>query len=171
MDWQMKLLKYIKVSFLFLILCTPAHAISHYSRCKYQYDTNNMVICSERVLLPSEQTGISSKYNKVTNLYPLFIKDHGYVLKSISVKLTVYLMPFETLNDTQIFPRPNDQILLGRYSDWSGKLYTSYNAISVGNTDLIHELAHYFNNNVPILNDDENEKIALQFEQYYLDNS
>lgn len=168
----MKLLKYIKVSVLVSFLfCSLTNAATYYNRCDNKYQIQNVNVCSEKVLSDTELTNLSAKYYKALSLFPDFIKKYGHSLDRIDIKLTIYLMPYNTLNDERLFTRPPGTQLHGRYRDNLGKLYISYNALLAGNTDLIHELAHYFNNNVKILDDDQNEKISLQFEQYYLDNS
>jgi hypothetical protein len=168
----MMLLKYTRVSLLVCFLfCSLTHAATYYNRCDHKYQIQNIDICSEKVLSDTDLTSLSAKYRKALFLFPDFINRYGYSLDRISIKLTIYLMPHDTLNDEKLFTRPAGVQLHGRYRDNIGKLYISYNALSADNTDFIHELAHYFNNNVKMLDDDQNEKISLQFEQYYLDNS
>lgn len=168
----MKLLKYIRASLVvWFLFCGLANAATYYNKCDYKYQIQNIDVCSEKVLSNTELSTISAKYSKALSIFPDFVAKYGHSLDKLDIKLTIYLMPYETLNDDKLFTRPAGTQLHGRYRDNLGKLYISYNALLVDNTDFIHELAHYFNNNVRIIDDDQNEKISLQFEQYYLDNS
>lgn len=173
MVWQMKLSKYIIASLiLYAMYSYTAYATCFYNKCNNKYSIKNSInICSERKLSDVEEVSVKQKYNKALSLFPSFIKKYGYKWDGANIDLIIYIIPYNTLNDKKLFSNPPGQMLLGRYTDWTGKLYISYGAMLGSNTDFVHELAHYFNNNIPVTDDEENEKIAQQFEQYYLDNS
>lgn len=169
----MKLLKYIKASLISIFLiAVPSHATTNYDRCDVEYKINEIVtICSEKPLSSNQKDALKKKYVIASKLFPKFISKHGYEWNGASISLTIYVLSKKTLNNRDLFSRPANQELLGRYKDWDGRLYTYYEALLFENTDFVHELAHYFNNNIPITDDEENENIATRFERYYLENS
>ena len=173
MVWQTKLLKYIRVELLFVVLffSSALRSETYYDRCDHRYATKDMVICSEVKLPPNKVKIVQDKYNNAHETYEKYIPLYDYKLKSITIPLTVYIVHYETLNNKSIFTRSDGLLLQGRYKDWVGKLYTHYDAVFTNSTDFVHELAHYFNNNIPVLDATENEEIARRFEEYYLDNS
>lgn len=171
MGWLTTLLRYIKVSTVVgATLCTPAVATTYYDKCIHSYTNTNFSICSEKLLSSTDLKALDAKYKKSLRIFPNFIKSHGYELKDITVPLTIYLLPHSTLNDQSLFSRDPWNVLYGRYRDNVGQLYVSYDALLNNNTDLVHELAHYFNNNIGYVDREDNEKIAVDFEKYYVEN-
>lgn len=168
----MKLLKYIRASLIgLMILSSSSQAATYYNRCDFKYKIEKINICSEKVLSENDLLKVERKYQKALSLFPDFIKTYGYTWEGASISLTIYMLPYDRLNDQSLFTRPKNRLLQGRYRDWVGKLYIPYSAFTDSNTDFIHELAHYFNNNIPVTDSEQNEEIASKFEQYYLDNS
>lgn len=164
----MKLAKILLFTF---ALNLPAQAYTAYNRCDYKNTISSITVCSERPLSDKEYAKFLSVYEKSLSLYPRFLKDQGYKWSDISVKLTVHLMPISSLNNQSSFSKAAGSTLLGRYQDQVGRLFTHYGSIADGNTDLVHELAHYFNDNMlDFINNEDNEELAAQFEQYYANN-
>lgn len=189
MVWLMRLLRYIlralspKFKILLLIVfcaaCIKNNVANAHSYKKTRFCANRYItytshrICSIHPLKNSHLKVLSNQIAKSFKLFDDFAVQNDLGRPVYHLPLDIYIVPYRTLNNTSIFgSKFAHSHVVGRYYETKGYVFiTNEYGLKPQSTDLAHELAHYANDNLGIVNESRDEMLARKFEQYYKRNT
>lgn len=137
--------------------------------CKHVYTTDSGIfVCSRRPLAKKHIRAINRKFDRSLELLPRFVSKWGYRKASLTKRLDIYVISKGLMNDSSLFgDKYKNENVLARYIMGKGYLFLSYGALRPNSTDLPHELAHWYNDNLGISSELKDERMAEAFEGFY----
>jgi len=151
---------------------------SERNRCIKRYkigDELDITLCSDVSLSQPYIDEITNQYEVSKALYHDFVKSKITAMPSrTSLVPTIFVTSVERLNDSEIFPKKGKAgTVVGWYIGKNCGIYVTEAIFTEsGKTDLPHEVAHWLNHvsGVSDKGSEEDERIAREFENYYLKN-